>query len=156
MPRARRNEPTRCAVQVLPWPVGMPMRFGRCGDVLVGPAASHAAHHGDHLFGSLTTVLASFWLADAQLGMLATLPVDDEHDLADLLINVGDELRDQGPHQSLARSHRRPRRFPCRREIVSQSSEVGARVADIGCLQSIEPPPARLDMVQPATPSVAA
>jgi hypothetical protein len=33
--------------------------------------------------------------------MLTALPVDDEHDLAGRFINVGDDLGDEHPYQSL-------------------------------------------------------
>src|SRR6266550_2976736 len=84
--------------------------------------------------------------------MLPTLPVDDEHDIAGLLIDIGDDLRDQSPHQSLARSHRRSWRLPCRREIIGQSREVGTSVADVGSSHSIEPLPTRFDTLQRGLP----
>ena len=91
-------------------------------------------------------------LADAQLGMLATLPVDDEHDLPSCLVDIDDDLSDQCPHQSLARPHRSSRRLPCRREIIGQSSEVRTHIVDIGDLYSIEPLPATLDTLQRSLP----
>jgi hypothetical protein len=39
-------------------------------------------------------------LVDAQLGMLAALPVDDEHDLTGRLVDIDDDLSDQCPRHS--------------------------------------------------------
>jgi len=35
---------------------------------------------------------------DAQLGMLAAFPVDDEHDFSGRLVDIDDDLGDQCPH----------------------------------------------------------
>ena len=83
--------------------------------------------------------------------MLAALPMDDQHDLTGRLVDVGDDLGDQRPYQSLARSHRRLRRLPCRREII-RPREVGASIAGIGLRHSIEPLPAGLDTLQRGLP----
>jgi hypothetical protein len=49
-------------------------------------------------------------LADAQFGMLAAIPMDDEHDFPGRIVDIDDDLGDQCPHQSLARPHRGSRR----------------------------------------------
>src|SRR5450631_1269716 len=93
---------------------GHPHAVQRCRDVLVRPPASHAAYDGQRLLRCMAAVLAGSRLADAQLGMLTALPVDDEHDLTSLRIDIYDDLSDQRPYQSLARPHSSPRRLPCR------------------------------------------
>src|SRR5882762_7440820 len=95
----------------------------RCCNMLIRPSAGHAAHDGERLLGCVTAMLAGSQLADAQLGMLAAFPVDDKHDLSRRLVDVGNDLGDQRPHQSLARSHCCPWHLPCRREVISQSRE---------------------------------
>src|SRR5262245_17669498 len=70
----------------------------RGGDVLIGPSACHAAYDGERLLGRATPVLPGSRLTDAQLGMLAALPVDDEHDLPGRLVDIDDDLDDQCPH----------------------------------------------------------
>jgi hypothetical protein len=91
-------------------------------------------------------------LADAQFGMLATLPVDDEHDLPGRVVDIDDDLGDQCPHQSLARPHGGSRRLPCRQEIIGQSSEVWTHIIGFWHLHSIEPLPATLDTLQRSLP----
>jgi hypothetical protein len=83
MPCTRLTSPTRFAVQVLTLTSRHSHSVQRCGDVLVGPPAGHAAHDGERLLGRVTAVFAGPRLADAQLAMLAALPVNNEHDLAD-------------------------------------------------------------------------
>ena len=90
-----------------------------------------AAHDGQRLLGSATAVLSGFRLFDVQLGMLATLPMDDKHDLSSGLVDVSDDLRDQGPHQPLACSHRRLWCIPSRGEVVAQSREVRMRAVGL-------------------------
>src|SRR6266699_2619350 len=124
----------------------------RGGDVLIGPSACHAAHDGERLLGCATPVFPGSRLVDAQLGMLAALPVDDEHDLTGRLVDIDDDLSDQCPHQSLARPHHGSRRLPCRREIIGQSGEVGTHIVGIRHLHSIEPLPATLDTLQRSLP----
>jgi hypothetical protein len=64
------------------------------GDVLIRPSARHAPHDLNRLFRSLTPVLTGSPFTDAQLGMLTTPPVDDEHNLASCLIDIGNDLCD--------------------------------------------------------------
>jgi hypothetical protein len=84
--------------------------------------------------------------------MLTALPVDDEHDLSGRLVDVGDNLGDQRMHKALTRSHCRPRRLPCCREVISQPREVEASAACIGLRHSLEPLPAGLDTLQRGLP----
>src|SRR5262245_41029695 len=124
----------------------------RRGDVLIGPSPCHAANDGERLLGCTTPVFPGSRLADAQLGMLTALPVDDEHDLPGRIVDIDDDLGDQCPHQSLARPHRGSRCLPCRREIIGQTGELGTRIVGVGDLHSIEPLPATLDTLQRGLP----
>jgi len=99
----------------------------RRGDMFVRPAAGHAAHGRQSVFGRCATMFTSPWLMDAQLGVLATTPMDREHDIARIIIDIDDDLGDQCPQQLLAGTHRNTRRIPRRRWIVRQIGE-GARI----------------------------
>jgi hypothetical protein len=44
-------------------------------------------------------MFAGFRLLDAQFRMLATFPMDDEHNLASGFVDVGDDLGDQSSRQ---------------------------------------------------------
>ena len=57
--------------------------------------------------------------------MLAAAPMDRQHDLARRVIDVGDDIGDEGTQQPLARAHGHARRVPGRIEIVGQAGEVG-------------------------------
>ncbi len=72
--------------------------------------------------------------------------------LTGLLVDIDDDLRDQCPHQSLARPHRGSRRLPCRREINGQAGEVGTHIVGMGNLHFIEPLSATLDTLQRSLP----
>ena len=80
IPFALRSERTRRAVQVLPWPVGIPIRFNR-GDILVRPSARHRPYYGERLFGRPAAMLAGVRLADEQLRVLAAAPMAKKCDL---------------------------------------------------------------------------
>jgi hypothetical protein len=42
-------------------------------------------------------MFTSSWLTDAQLGVLATAPMDREHDIARIIIDIDDDFGDQCP-----------------------------------------------------------
>ena len=50
-------------------------------------------------------MLAGSRLADAQFGVLSAPPMDDQDDLARRLVDIDDDLVDQGAHQLLAAAH---------------------------------------------------
>src|SRR5260370_21235633 len=124
----------------------------RGSDVLIRPTAGHGGDDGERLLRSMTAVLAGSWFTDAQLGMLTAFPVDDEHDLTGRLVDIGDNLRDQRPYQSLARPHRGPLRLPRCREIVGQFCEVRMSIVGIRRLHLIESLLATLDALQCSLP----
>jgi hypothetical protein len=67
----------------------------RGGDVLVRPLGAHLAYDIVNLGGVSHHVLARLWLADPQLGVLPTSPVDHEHDLTLVVVHVDDDLLNQ-------------------------------------------------------------
>ena len=85
----------------------------RRGDMLVRPAAGHAAHDRQSVLRRRATMLASPWFADAQFGMLTATPMNREHDLTRLVVDVDDDVGDQCPQQLLSRTHRHIRCVPC-------------------------------------------
>src|SRR3954464_10476855 len=56
--------------------------------------------------------------------MLAAAPMDPEDDLARALVDVGDDVRDEGAQKLLAGAHRHAGRVPGRFEIVGQAREI--------------------------------
>jgi hypothetical protein len=77
----------------------------RRGDMLVGPTASHAAHHRQCIIGCRTTVLPGSGLSNAQLRVLATPPVDRKDDVAHRIIDINDDVGNQCPQQLLTGTH---------------------------------------------------
>jgi hypothetical protein len=63
-------------------------------DVLIGPSACHAVNDGERLLGCATPVFPGSRLVNAQVGMLAALPVDNKHDLTGRLVDINDDLSD--------------------------------------------------------------
>ena len=69
------------------------------GDVLIGPTGRHAADDGQGVVRGFTVVTARLRLAEPKFGMLAAFPVDDENNLARLIIDVGGDLVHQRSQQ---------------------------------------------------------
>ena len=69
-------------------------------------------------------MLASFWFADPQLRMLAAAPMDRQDDLARRLVDIGDDVGNEGAQESLASAHADVWRVPGSFEIVGQSGEI--------------------------------
>ena len=113
---------TRCAVEVLPWPDGIPIRSvtRRCPD---RTTAGHAAHDGERLIGCAPSVFAGSRLADAQFGMLAALPVDAPRTTLTQppRLDIDHDLGDQRLHQRWAGSHRARGAF----DAAERSSAIG-------------------------------
>jgi hypothetical protein len=63
--------------------------------MLVRPTARHTAHHGQGILCRGAAMLARPGLAYAQFGMLATAPVNDEHNFACLVIDIDNDIDDQ-------------------------------------------------------------
>jgi hypothetical protein len=47
-------------------------------------------------------MLAGFWFADPQLRMLAAAPMDRQDDLARRLVDIGDDVGNEGAQEPLA------------------------------------------------------
>ena len=110
-----------------------------CCDVRIRPASRHALHHRERLLGRATAMLARARLADAQLRVLTAAPMDRQDDLARRIVDIGDDVGDQRPHEPLARAHRDPRRIPGGIEIFRQARKVGRHDGEG---QETAPPPA--------------
>ena len=96
-------------------PGGHAHSIERRGDMLVGPTTGHAAHDRQSVFSRRATMFAGPWLADTQFGMLAASPMDREHDVARIIVDIDDNVGDQCSQQLLAGAHRNIRRMPrCR------------------------------------------
>ena len=98
---------------------GFALAGGQChsierrGEMFVRPTAGHAAHDRQRVFGRGSTMFTGPRLADAQFGMLSASPMNREHDIARILIDIDEDVGDQGPQQLLAGTHRNIRRMPC-------------------------------------------
>ena len=106
LPIGRRGSPgrvgsswTRCAVHVLPCPVGSPMRFKVAAMFPLGPGGrSHAPDHGQSIVGGGDAlVLTRSRLAQSQLGVATALPVDCQNDLTACRIDVDDDVVHESP-----------------------------------------------------------
>ena len=96
----------------------------RRGDVLVGPARRHAAHHRQRLVRRAAAVLAGPGLPDTEFRVLAASPVDHQDHLTRGLVHVGDDVLDQGADQPLAGAGGGAGRVPGGREILGEPGEV--------------------------------
>ncbi len=69
-------------------------------------------------------MLAGFWLAHPQLRVLTAPPMDRQNDLARLLVDVSDDVDDEGPEEALASTHGHAWCVPCGVEIIGEPGEV--------------------------------
>src|SRR3954469_14760809 len=92
--------------------------------VFIRPPGGHAPHDGQSFLRRTAAVFAGLRLSDAQLRMLAAAPMDRKDDLARVLVDVGDDVRDEGAQKLLAGAHRHAGRVPGRFEIVGQAREI--------------------------------
>ena len=97
----------------------------RRGDILVRPSGRHRPYYGERLVGRTAAMLAGVRLANAQLRVLAAAPMDRQDNLARRLVDIGNDVGDQGTQQPLARAHGDTWRVPCGLKIVGQAGEVG-------------------------------
>src|SRR4051812_11876163 len=125
----------------------------RRGDVLVGPAGRHTAHHRQRRLGRVAAVFAGFWLPDTELRVLATLPVDRQDHLAGRLVDVGDDVLDQRTDKALAGAGRGAACVPGRRKILGDPREVRRACARGRRARSIQRRPTRLDPPQCSLPT---
>jgi hypothetical protein len=73
--------------------------------MFVGPTAGHATHHLQRVFHRRTAMLARSWLAHPQFGVLAASPMDREDDFPRFVIDIGDDVSNQGSQQLLTSAH---------------------------------------------------
>ena len=126
----------------------------RRGDILVRPSGRHSPYYGERLVGRAAAMLAGVRLADAQLRVLAAAPMDRQDNLARRLVDIGNDIGDQGTQQPLARAHGDTWRVPCGLEIVGQASEVGRYANWLGRLHRLQSRLARLDAAKRRLPTL--
>ena len=90
----------------------------------------------------------------AQFGVLATMPVDDQDDLARLLVDVNHDVLHQGSQQLLTSSRRHSGCVPSGVEIIGQAAEVGRRGVGLRSLQAGELALAGLHPLQSSLPAL--
>ena len=153
----RRNaEQARRLVQVEPWFDAVRCRAEDrdlvmrpvCGDPLPGPAIAMAGHQavavenaGDQIIagdehqlpdgrddvGGGAVALAATPLRQAQFGMHAADPVDQQDDLGGFIVDIGDHFLDDGAHDALLEPGIRRRRRPDCPKVRGQRRNVGRR-----------------------------
>ena len=126
----------------------------RRGDILVRPSGRHRPDYGERLVGCTAAMLAGVRFANAQLRVLAAAPMDRQDDLTRRLVDIGDDVGDQGTQQPLACAHCDTRRVPCELEIVGQASEVGRHGNWLGRLHRFQLRLARLDAAKRRLPTL--
>ena len=99
----------------------------RGGDILVRPVARHLAHDRQGIVGGAAAVFARAWLTQAQFGVPSALPVDDQDDLPCRLVDVDDDLVDEGAHQLLAAAHGDTGILPRGLEILGDGGQIRHR-----------------------------
>lgn len=99
-----------------------PIERGR--DVLVGPAACHAANDCQGVLGGTASMFTRAWLTQAQFGVLSALPVDNQNDLPCRLVDVDDDLINQRAHQLLAAAHGDPVVLPRCLEVLGEGAQL--------------------------------
>ena len=117
-----RTDPVCCPGLALSSREGHPVEGG--GDVLFGPAACHAANDRQGLVGGAAFVFAGARFTQAQFGVLAALPMDDPDDLSRRLVDVDDDVIDEGTRQLLAGAHGDAGVFPRRLEVLGDAGQL--------------------------------
>ena len=82
--------------------------------------------------GGAARVLTGARLAQPQFGVLSTFPMNDQDDLTRRLIDIDDDLVDQGAHQLLAATHGDVGVLPGGLEILGDGPQV--RHTGVGAL----------------------
>jgi transposase len=122
---ADRADPVRCPGLALPGRQSHPVERG--SDVLIRPAARHAANDRQGVVGSGAAVFARARLTQAQFGVPSALPMNNQNDLLCLLVDVDDDLVDEGAHQLLAAAHGDTGILPRSLEILGDGVQVRYR-----------------------------
>ncbi|MBN9987259.1 hypothetical protein HU757_32210 [Rhizobium laguerreae] len=85
--RTRLTETTRCAVRFFLAPLDA-HSIKRRGDMFIGPATSHAAHHRQGILSGGTTVFTGLRLTDLEFRMLTALPMDRQHHVTHRIVDM--------------------------------------------------------------------
>jgi hypothetical protein len=94
------------------------------GDVLVRPSSGHLSDDSLGLSWCSFSMLARSRLANADLGMLSTAPMDHEHDFGGGGVEVHDDLLYDRAHESLLDACIRRGRLPRRLQITGKPEEL--------------------------------
>ena len=88
--------------------------------MFVGPTAGHATHDLQRVVRRRTAMLACSRLAHPQFGVLAPSPMDREDDFARFIIDIGDNVDNQGSQQLLTGAHADFGSVPRRQQLACQ------------------------------------
>ena len=97
----------------------------RRGDVFVRPSARHAPDYRQGTVRGAALMLAGPGLSEPKLGVLTTLPMDCQNDLAGRLVDVGGNFVHQRPQQLLTRAHSHTRSLPRRLQVFGNAHKIG-------------------------------
>jgi len=93
------------------------------GDILVRPAARHAANDRQSLVGGAAVMFAGLGFTKAEFGVLPALPMDDQDNLPSLVVDVDGDLIDESTRQLLAGAHIDIGVFPRRLKVLGNAGQ---------------------------------
>src|SRR5208337_4048479 len=117
MPCTLRNDLTRWAVQVFPWPVRIPIRFK---DAATCSSDHRAAMPRQSFVWRAAAMFPSLWFTHPQLRMLAAPPMDRQDDLTHRFVDIDDDVGGESAQKLLTCAHGDVRRVPCRFEVIGE------------------------------------
>jgi len=94
--------------------------------MLVGPTSRHGARCGERLVGRAAAVLSGLRFTYSQLRMLAAAPVDCQDHFTRRVVDIGDNVDDEGAQKLLTRPHRDVGRVPCGVEVLGKAGKIGS------------------------------
>ncbi|WP_306341415.1 2-oxoacid:acceptor oxidoreductase family protein [Sphingobium sp. Z007] len=126
---AQRADTARCPGHALSGLHSHPVESG--GNVCIGPPGGHGSNDGKGGFGRTLAMFAGPGFANAQLGVLATFPVDRQNDFTLLFIDVSDNISHEGAKELLTTTHVNGRRAPSALQVGGNASKIGCRRGQI-------------------------
>jgi hypothetical protein len=124
MNRPQRPDTARCPSLPLSGLHSHPVEGG--GNVRVGPTSRHGSHDCKGSFRCTLAMFAGVGFADAELGMLATFPVDRQKDFALLFINISDDIGHKSAKELLTATHIDIRCAPGGLQVGGNAGEIGS------------------------------
>ena len=99
-------------------------------------------------------MFATLELADPQLRMLTATPMDRQDDMLGLVVDVGDDVGNQGAHDTLTGTHGYARRVPSRLQICGKPGQIRRVRLMVGKAHRVESRFARLHALERRLPAL--